>query len=237
MVKKKKVKDFSVGKIFKDFRLNNRIEEAHVLRNELVEVFKYDYTDYFLKQIDKIIKMKSNVILTISGVVSSGLTTLGTKIANYIKNKQKEINSKEVKSNIYFDDEGRLKYLDGNDIYSEFMEDLKKSEEGDVFVLPDLIIGDIRSNKNIIKTLDNIVKIARMNNTSFLFIVHVSDYLPNIIKDYSFCRLETAGKDYKNRRNRAIIYLKEDELTEKDYNENEIEEFVEVWKPKGFIVL
>lgn len=147
-----------------------------------------NFTELFWKAIKTRITNHSNINLVLFGVLNSGKSEVAQAIALKIKKIFKIILQKEVKIHIVF----------GTNEFDDIIPQIKL---GDVTIRDESpkVIG--LGSRNIQYNMDNITKIVRANQNSFI-LVNPKPFEVEVVDYY----LETAGKDIENRITRCILY-------------------------------
>lgn len=147
-----------------------------------------NFTELFWKAIKTRITNHSNINLVLFGVLNSGKSEVGQAIALKIKKIFKIILQKEVKIHIVF----------GTNEFDDIIPQIKL---GDVTIRDESpkVIG--LGSRNIQYNMDNITKIIRANQNSFI-LVNPKPFEVEVVDYY----LQTAGKDIENRVTRCILY-------------------------------
>ena len=154
---------------------------------------KYNYTKRFLYAIFERIKNNSNVIIVIFGTPNSGKSEGAQTIAFFIRYCLWKM-GKKVKIHLAFST-------------SDFQIILIDMDVGDIGIRDESSKESGIGSKNVQKYLDNITKAIRQDQNSFIFVD------PTLIEpDVVYYFLETAGKNYKKRNIRFILYDKNKEI-------------------------
>lgn len=152
---------------------------------------KYRRTWKFLKAIIERIVDNSNLIIVIYGTPNSGKSEGGQTIAFFIRYVFWKYMGIKVKIYTVFST-------------SDFQEKLPEIKIGDVGIRDESPDEVGYGSKNVKKYLNNITRIIRQEQNSFIFIDPVL-FKPKVVSFY----LETAGKNKKTRKIRFILYDKD----------------------------
>lgn len=178
----------------KKFKLEDDIEEIDTFNKKYnseklrwVMWKENDKTKDFINSIKRRIINESNIIIVIYGTPNSGKSEVSQTIAKYISYLFEKLRNRRITTHIAFST-------------GEFDIILREMKTGDIAIRdesPELSgIGARTANKN----LDNITKIVRMNQNSFIFVNPV-EMKVDVVSFY----LEMAGKCEKERISRCIL--------------------------------
>lgn len=180
----------------KNFRLEDLAEETlfnrrfHPEKLRWVLWKEYDWTEKLLNILQRRVKKKSNIIIVIYGTPNSGKSEVSQTIAKYIQYLFKVYFGASIDINVTFST-------------GDFNSILRTMSLGDIVIRDESpkIIGE--GSKNVGKNLDNITKITRANQNTYIFI-NPKVVKPEVVSLY----LEMAGKDENRRMCRCILYGK-----------------------------
>jgi len=193
---KYKARPYRIINCCKKYHLEDNLEELAFNRRfsnpklRWVLRTKYNYTKRFLRSIRQRLRNDSNIIIVIWGSPNSGKSEVGMFIGLFIK----------TQFYIYLSEKIEFYYAFST---ADFNTILTKMEPGDIGIRDESSKLSGMGSINVQKYLDNVTRLIRANQNSFIFID------PTLIKpDVVSFYLETAGKNYTKRRIRCILYDK-----------------------------
>lgn len=178
----------------KNYKLEDQIQEIVFNKrfNQVNNVYVFDrknnFSKLFFNSIDTRINRKSHIVLYIFGKTNSGKSEVAQSIAKYIEKKFFEIRNVKIKIHLVFSDAESKSILPNMDVGDVYLSDEKPKVTG-------------TGSRVVEWNLGNVTEIVRKNQNSFIF---VKPKKKN--EEYIDYYLETAGKNYKKRETRCLLY-------------------------------